>query len=632
MSGSGDGDITQARELDLRLIPAAVATWGCVAALISAGGVHHTSGGAGVSACVSAVAWCLVPVVLTRYRLHPGVRGGVGLVLVCIATAACSAAIRQWAVHRHWVAQHLGQTVRTEFTLATAPQATDFGAQATATIAGLPGTVPIHGAQELLAYDRGAVLRGPVAVTESPISALSGVGLKLRGEPELLADGGFTSQIRNELVTLCARLPAGADTLVPAMVLGDERLVSPAEREVLTNAGLAHLSAVSGANVALVCGGAVAITAWLGPRVRFFAALATLCGFVAVVGTEPSVLRAACTGLVGLIAILTGRARDALPALGGAVLLLLVVYPEMALSVGFMLSVAATAGLVVLAEPVARALGQLWWVRAWPAVVVRAVAVTICAHVATTPVLVATVGTVPHVGVVANLVAAPAVAPVTVLGTAATGCIALGCAWLALPLLWAAAPWAWWVYEVGQTAGTVPGAASQMGFVGAVLTVGALLAFLAWPRVCAALYAVVGLLGAVVLSTGVHLPSAPGGWVAAACVVDGEVRIIGPGAAPPRAQACRRAVRHRPVVGASAQSVEGAIVGTLDEAHEASLAGRSLDWIVVERCGDRARGDIRTPTGVAVVCPNEGGPQVLYPGGQVWRGSAAAVRSAPLAR
>jgi competence protein ComEC len=82
-------------------------------------------------------------------------------------------------------------------------------------------------------------------------------------------------------------------------------------------------------------------------------------------------------------------------------------------AVGFWLSVSATAGIVVLGAPLGARLPG-------PRPIAAALGVTLAAQVAVAPLTLAVFGTVPLVGVAANLVAAPAAGPVMVVGLPAT--------------------------------------------------------------------------------------------------------------------------------------------------------------------------------------------------------------------
>ncbi len=176
-------------------------------------------------------------------------------------------------------------------------------------------------------------------------------------------------------------------------------------------------------------------------------------GFVLVARSEPSVLRAAVMGSVALVGMgADGRARGA-RALGAAVLLLVLADPWLADAPGFALSVLASAGIIWLAPGWRDRLAR--WTPRW---VAEAVSVPLAAQLACTPLVAAVSGQVSLVAVVANLAAAPAVAPATVLGLAG-GVVGLG-----LPAAGrlVAAPAAWcagWIIAVATHSAALPVAA-----------------------------------------------------------------------------------------------------------------------------------------------------------------------------
>jgi competence protein ComEC len=133
-------------------------------------------------------------------------------------------------------------------------------------------------------------------------------------------------------------------------------------------------------------------------------------GFVLLARPDPSVVRAAAMGTVGLVAVAVGG-RTGLRTLTTAILLLLFIDPWLARSAGFVLSVCATAGILLTANPLAARLGR--WMPHWCAL---AVAVPLAAQWACLPAVVALSGEVSMVGIAANVVAAPLVAPATIAG------------------------------------------------------------------------------------------------------------------------------------------------------------------------------------------------------------------------
>ncbi len=201
--------------------------------------------------------------------------------------------------------------------------------------------------------------------------------------------------------------------LVPALVDGDDAGLDPAVAEQFRVTGLTHLTAVSGTNLTLLVGFLVVLARGVGVRGRWLTAVGAVgvIGFVLLARTEPSVLRAAVMGSVGLVALgLNGRDRAA-RALGVAVVVLLLATPSLAGSPGFALSVLATGGIVLLGPGLRDALAS--WT---PRVVAEAVAVPIAAQLACTPVVAAISGQVSLVAVAANLLVGAVVGPATVLG------------------------------------------------------------------------------------------------------------------------------------------------------------------------------------------------------------------------
>ncbi|RSM38325.1 DUF4131 domain-containing protein [Amycolatopsis balhimycina DSM 5908] len=225
--------------------------------------------------------------------------------------------------------------------------------------------------------------------------------------------------LRAGLHDLCrSSLPEEPAGLLPGLVLGDTSALSPRVEEEFVTAGLAHLTAVSGGNLAAACGAVLLLLRLLrlGPRLSAVAAGACLAGFLVLVGPEPSVLRAGVMAAVALLALALGRRGSALPALAFAVAVLVVADPAMATDFGFALSVFATAGLVLLAPRWAGALVR----RGVPPGFADGLAIPLAAFVVTAPVLAGMAGSVSLVSVLTNVLAAPVVTPATVLGVLAT--------------------------------------------------------------------------------------------------------------------------------------------------------------------------------------------------------------------
>ncbi|MGO3886548.1 MAG: ComEC/Rec2 family competence protein, partial [Mycetocola sp.] len=224
---------------------------------------------------------------------------------------------------------------------------------------------------------------------------------------------GVTATLRTAFSELSDRLPGDGGALLPGLAIGDDSAVDDGLRDSMVTSGLSHLTAVSGANCAVVVGLAMMAATALGAarRWRVTAGVCALALFVVLVTPEPSVLRAAVMALVVLIAVASGRAGHTLSALGGAIGLCLFLNPWLIREYGFLLSVASTLALVTLAGPLTR-----WGSSRMPRVVAAGLAVPLAAQLACQPIIVIldpalSVGTVP-----ANILAAPAAPIATVLG------------------------------------------------------------------------------------------------------------------------------------------------------------------------------------------------------------------------
>ena len=110
-------------------------------------------------------------------------------------------------------------------------------------------------------------------------------------------------------------LPADQAAMLPALVLGDTSAVTAETGREFRAAGMTHLTAVSGANVTIVCGAVLFSARVIGPRAAVLLAAVALLAFVIVVQPTASVLRAAVMGAIALAGIVSSRRRQAIPAL-----------------------------------------------------------------------------------------------------------------------------------------------------------------------------------------------------------------------------------------------------------------------------------------------------------------------------
>ena len=229
-------------------------------------------------------------------------------------------------------------------------------------------------------------------------------------------EGNYLITLTNEIRESFRKLiPAGdAGSLIPGLILGDTSLQSAEFTNQMRRVGFSHLTAVSGANFALVAGFILWLMQFFLKRIhaRLWVTGIVLLFFILLVRPTPSVLRAAVMALVLLIAKYRGDRSLGLPALGAAIATLILLDPFQAIDPGFALSVLATAGILILSPKLVELLSaKLRW-----RVVAEAVAIPISATLFCTPVIVALSGQLSLITILANVLASPVIAPITVIG------------------------------------------------------------------------------------------------------------------------------------------------------------------------------------------------------------------------
>jgi len=224
--------------------------------------------------------------------------------------------------------------------------------------------------------------------------------------------------------------------LLAALVLGSAVVPLP---EALTAdfraAGLSHALAASGFHLTVLLGAVQAVARPLGRALRLPLAGGAIVLFLLLAGPQASVVRAVVAGSLALLIVEGGRRGRPIGLLGLTVVLMLLLRPLWWADLGFQLSVAATAGLLVSAGPLEAALagatpGRLRRLLA------AAVAVPLAASLWTLPLQLIHFGVVPLYAVPANLLAEPLLTPLTL------GAMAMALVALLLPPLLPALAWA----------------------------------------------------------------------------------------------------------------------------------------------------------------------------------------------
>ncbi len=449
------------RARDLRLVPLAVAVWGVVLLCVLLPAVAWACAGA----CTTAAAGVLA---FVRRRPHGarGQRDHGGFVVVVLATMAAAAACVGFALPAREAAMRWdGRVVEITAEVTSSASVGRDGRlwfEAATTTLGPPGhpadsSAPVRlGVDPAEGFDLGARIRvvGESSVTDAgEHSAL----VVFASDAEVIspASGAFgvAAALKGAFVERSLRLPEPGSGLLPGLAVGDTRAVTPALNEDMRISGLSHLTAVSGANCAIVVGALFWLAAVCGGGrgMRVGLSLAGLAGFVVLVTPEPSVIRAGVMAAVGMLTVLLGR-----PSAGAGMLSLcatgiLLADPWLAATPGFALSVVASGALILLAPPLARGMS-----RGMPHPVALAVAVPLAAQLACGPIIALFAPQQSLIGVAANLIAAPAAPLATVIGLLA--CVAAPLP--ALADLLASSAWlpAAWIATTAATTARLPGA------------------------------------------------------------------------------------------------------------------------------------------------------------------------------
>ena len=230
--------------------------------------------------------------------------------------------------------------------------------------------------------------------------------------------GGIADGLRRALAgSIAPGLRGERRGIVEGVVLGDEQSLSDDLRQRFRTSGLYHLLAVSGQNVVLVAGGALALAWLLGiPRwLGQLGALAAIAAYVLAVGAQPSVIRAGVSGALVSLAWLAARPADRWHFCLLGALVLLAWNPYTLLDPGFQLSFAAVAAIFVLVPRLLKTFEGYPLPDAFAGVI----AVSTACGLATAPILWLQFHALPLLTVPANALAAPAVPPLLALAFAA---------------------------------------------------------------------------------------------------------------------------------------------------------------------------------------------------------------------
>lgn len=350
--------------------------------------------------------------------------------------------------------------------------------------AGLAARGLLLGDEKLKALQRGAKYGCLMSLSPTALGERAGFKGRCHSPPAIISPAAernyIVSQLRSAFMANLRGVDGNSAGLVAGLAIGD---VSELDQNLIDDmklVSLTHLTAVSGANCAIVLGMFYLLVRKLGGGRwwRLGVGLAALIGYVQLVGAQPSVLRAAVMAAGVLIGISLGRKTSPVSALALSVIVLLIADPWLATDFGFALSVAATCGLLVLTKPITVRLQR--YMPTWLAI---AVGVSLSAQILCLPILMQLQSGLSTYALPANVLAEPLVAPVTILGIFA--CLV---AWVFPPAAWCltylASEATWLIAKIASYFANQQNVTLSWptGIFGTLIAVGIVIAILLWLR------------------------------------------------------------------------------------------------------------------------------------------------------
>ena len=426
------------RMIDLRLAPAAAATWAA-----TWWATDHPMPWAAICVCVLASLSCAASYARShrgrrspRHALTPPRSLRLALVLL-LACVACALAVGS-AARRHYDADPARRDsgpIHASIVLQSDPAPASSGFSATRSARARIDAVSVG--EEWLPASATALVRAPGwqdaargdvyevwgSLDATFAADAPSVGtIRVRRSQLIERPGGLSAWMRSThraFTRACAPLPRDARSLVPGMAIGDDRAMPADLAQAMKTTSLTHLTAVSGSHIVIVL---ATVALVIPPRkpLRLAATILVLGTILILVGPEPSVVRSVCVAAVAALGLILGRDGQSIAALCAVVIATLLIDPWSSHSYGFALS--ALAALAVVGPSAALVRHCRRRIRGDTRVgkalrrFVEMVCVPAFAELVTTPLIVSLSGNVPVWGIAANVLAEPAVPVATVAG------------------------------------------------------------------------------------------------------------------------------------------------------------------------------------------------------------------------
>ena len=466
------------RMIDLRLAPAAVATW---AATWWATG--RPAPRAAILACALVSIGCAASYArsqrgrrLPRHALTPprSLRLALALLLACTACALAvgSTARRQYDADP---ARRDSGPIHARIALQADPAPPSSGFSATRSTRARIEAISVG--EEWLPSNATALVRAPGweeaargdvyevwgSLDATFAADAPSVGtVRVRRAQLIERPGGVSAWVRSThwaFARACAQLPRDTRSLVPGMAIGDDRGMPADLSDAMKKTSLTHLTAVSGSHIVIILATVTLVVPARRP-LRLASTILVLGTILTLVGPEPSVVRSVCVAAVAALGLILGRDGQSIAALCAVVIATLLIDPWAARSYGFALSVLAALAVIGPSAALVRRCRRRIRGDTGVGKALRRLAEMVCvpalAELATAPLIVSLSGNVPVWGIVANVLAEPAVPVATVAGL--TGALVSPLSIRAASACAVVASWATaWIAGTARMCASLPG-------------------------------------------------------------------------------------------------------------------------------------------------------------------------------
>lgn len=208
---------------------------------------------------------------------------------------------------------------------------------------------------------------------------------------------------REVLTQTTASLFAEQAPILQAMLWGYKGDISSETYAAYRISGIAHVLALSGLHVSFVALLIDRLTKKSPAKPKFFITAGLLVAYCAVAAFPSSLIRAAIMTLCALFARVCGRRYDMLSSMSFAAVIILIADPSSLFEIGFQLSFGAVLTIALLMGPISEKLSFL------PDDIAALLSVSICGTLGTLPLSVYHFGTIPVLGLFANMLILPIV-------------------------------------------------------------------------------------------------------------------------------------------------------------------------------------------------------------------------------